>query len=291
MRLVFWIIGGVALAAALYLFFCAGMRVPSRKAARLAQKYLPRASPAKELEQAIVMPVARLLATHIPMKAAKEAQRTRELERAGLNYGAREYLARSIVYCAYMVFGALLLLPLGLGIVTLLLVAVAGLLVYSQQKKPQELFSKHREEVEYELPRFIRTFVHGLKANRDILYLLERYIQTDSAMRREVERLVADVKMSNYEDALERFDRDLDIPALSNFVSALIAQSRGDDQTATFTAIANDMSVMARENLRRQLAKRPGKIKLASIPMVVMVFVLYLYAIAMNLVESFSQIW
>ncbi len=290
MYVVLYLVGAILLAAGLYLVYCVLCRVPNRRVARMAQQYVPRASPAKELEQVFVRPFVKLIAPHIPMTEARQEQRGRLLQRVGMEYTAKEYTARLLVLCAYLALLAGACGIMGLGILSLLVVLIAVLVVYNEHKKPADLAKKRLEAIEYEVPRFIRTFVHGLRANRDILSLLERYAQTKSSLQPEIERLIADMKTSNYEDALQRFDRELDIPAVTNFVSALIAQTRGDDQSATFKTIAESMSVMARENLHRELSKRPGKIKFATIPMVVMVFILYIYVVAMNIISAFSEI-
>jgi hypothetical protein len=147
------------------------------------------------------------------------------------------------------------------------------------------------ERIIFELPRFIRTFIHGMRADKDVISILEKYSKVaNDAVRNDLETLIADMKLGNHEEALAHFDESVDIPQLSNFITSLIAHIRGEDQRASFAHIANDMSLLAKENLKRILAKRPGMVKAASIPMVVVIFGLYLFVIGASLVTGLGTI-
>ncbi len=74
--------------------------------------------------------------------------------------------------------------------------------------------------------------------------------------------LITDLKTGNTEDALQRFDERVNIPQLSTFISGVIGTSKGIDQETFFLSLMEqEMKILARENIKREIAKRPGKIK------------------------------
>jgi hypothetical protein len=73
---------------------------------------------------------------------------------------------------------------------------------------------------------------------------------------------------------------------VSFLTNALIGLYRGEHQAEALHYLAKDMDIKAREALRKNLNRLPGKIKIASIPLVVVTLASLLYVIGSHLIKS-----
>ena len=92
-----------------------------------------------------------------------------------------------------------------------------------------------------------------------------------------------ELKSGNMEEALRRFDDSIYIPQLSTFISGVIGTSKGIDQKTFFFMMEQNMIVLYRENMKREMAKRPGKLKLATISVGVCMFLIYVVPMGLQL--------
>ena len=145
--------------------------------------------------------------------------------------------------------------------------------------------------IEAELPKFIRAIVQGLKTEKDIIKLLETY-QTiaGSGLKYDIEVLIMDLKSGNFEDGMVEFEKRLGNSYVSRLTKALIATNRGDDQSSTLNYLLSDMGLLAKEMMQRELSKRPGRVKMLVIPIVIVAVVALFYVIGMNLFSSLGGI-
>ena len=77
---------------------------------------------------------------------------------------------------------------------------------------------------------------------------------------------------------------------ISRLTKALIAINRGDDQEAALNHLLNDMTVLSHETMQRELNKRPGRVKMMVIPIVVIGIFTLFYVIGVNLFTSLGGI-
>ena len=145
--------------------------------------------------------------------------------------------------------------------------------------------------IEAELPKFIRAIVQGLRTEKDIIKLLETY-QTiaGEGLRYDIEVLIMDLKSGNFEEGMTEFEKRLGNSYVSRLAKALIAVNRGDDQSSMLNYLLSDMGLLAKEMMQRELNKRPGRVKMLVIPIVLVAVVALFYVIGANLFSSLGGI-
>lgn len=147
-----------------------------------------------------------------------------------------------------------------------------------------------RGEIERELPRFCATISQEIRASHDIVSIIERYIESSNkALKKELEIVLADMKSSNYEAALVRFESRLSIGAVSDIVRGLIGVIRGDDMRTYFEMLSHDLDVMELQNLEARAAKQPEKIKKYQFFILAAMLLMYFVTIAVYLIQINKQ--
>lgn len=243
------------------------------------------------LLQTAVMPVVKLAAPLIIMVDFKEKRMSKQLKRAGIPLSPKEYCARSIV------------MAVGTGILSYIMLActmkkmsvvaiILGVVVYFHFNGEIKDKLKAKDKlIEAELPKFIRAVVQGLKTEKDIIKLLETY-QTIAGpgLKYDIEVLIMDLKSGNFEEGMTEFDKRLGNSYVSRLSKALIAVNRGDDQSSMLNYLLSDMGLLAKEMMQRELNKRPGRVKMLVIPIVIVAVAALFYVIGMNLFTSLGGI-
>lgn len=145
--------------------------------------------------------------------------------------------------------------------------------------------------IESELPKFIRAIVQGLKTEKDVIKLLESYSTiAGKGLQYDIEVLVLDLKSGNFENAMLDFDKRVGNAYMSRLTKALIAVNRGDNQEAALNHLLSDMSLLSHETMQRELNKRPGRVKMMVIPIVVIGIFTLFYVVGVNLFNSLGGI-
>ena len=166
-------------------------------------------------------------------------------------------------------------------------VVLALLLYFKENQKADETLKAKREEIEGELPRMVATMEQELKASRNVIGMLERFKgNAGPALTGELDILLADMRSSNYEAALTRFEARLNSPMLSDVVRGLIGVLRGDDSTVYFQMLAHDFKQIELQRLKAQAQKIPPKIRAFSFVMLVCFLLTYLAIICYVALES-----
>ena len=144
-----------------------------------------------------------------------------------------------------------------------------------------------REEIEGELPRMVATIEQELKATRNVVGMLERYrINAEPALRGELDILLADMRSSNYEAALTRFEARLNSPQVSDVVRGLIGVLRGDDSAVYFQMLAHDFKQIELQRLKSEAQKIPPRIRVFSFALLLCFLLTYLVIIGYVALES-----
>ena len=107
-----------------------------------------------------------------------------------------------------------------------------------------------------------------------------------AALTGELDILLADMRSSNYEAALTRFEARLNSPMLSDVVRGLIGVLRGDDSSVYFQMLAHDFKQLELQRLKAQAQKIPPKIRVFSFAMLMCFLLTYLVIIAYVAVTS-----
>ncbi|MBE5039483.1 hypothetical protein [Ructibacterium gallinarum] len=248
-------------------------------------------SPMHFVNAYFIAPFVKILAPIVRMTDFKEKRMELQLARAGIPLTPKEYVARS-----YLMAGSALVLSVFLLSVTmrnmLPLAAVLAAVVYFHFNGEVSDRLKEKDRlIESELPKFVRAIVQGLKTEKDVIKLLETY-QTiaGEGLKYDIEVLIMDLKSGNYEAAMLAFDKRVGNAYISRLTKALIAVSRGDNQDSTLNYLISDMGLLAKETMQRELNKRPGRVKMLIIPIVLLAVITLFYVIGMHLFRSLGGI-
>ncbi len=168
-----------------------------------------------------------------------------------------EGLAKASLAGVAAIIGLFIFPLMSLGIVIL------AILLYVQSiQKPFEWLEKRRKAIERELPRFCSNIEQELKNSHDVLGMLTNYQKNaGAALGEELEITIADMKSSNYENALTRFEGRINSGMLSNIVRGLIAILRGDENRYYFNNLSMELRNIEINELKLEGTKRPRKIK------------------------------
>lgn len=250
-----------------------------------------RGSPLSAWRQLFLIPVAKRIAPLIHIEAYKERRMAVQLERAGIRLSPAEYYTQAIVMSVITALA-------GGGFVLIFMrqmlpiAAVLAVIVYFHFfGEVKDKLKEKDKQVEGELPKFIRAIVQGLKTEKDVIKLLETYDTiAGGGLKYDIEVLIMDLKSGGYDDALLDFDKRVGNPYVSRLAKALIASGRGDNQAAALHHLLSDMAVLARETMQRELSRRPGRVKLLVIPIVIIGIGTLFYVIGLHLFQSLSGI-
>ena len=240
---------------------------------------------AKTLETCFMILAVRL-SHYIRMDEYKKSRMGNVLKASGMNLTPEVYQAYALVKAGTVLLAVIpcaILMPLLVPVV----VVLALLLYFKEGQKADEKLKAKREEIEGELPRMVATIEQELKASRNVIGMLERFKgNAGPALTGELDILLADMRSSNYEAALTRFEARLNSPMLSDVVRGLIGVLRGDDSSVYFQMLAPDFKQIELQRLKAQAQKIPPKIRVFSFVMLVCFLLTYLAIICYVALES-----
>lgn len=277
---------GILFAAGLFLILAEALKLPSLAAGKaMLSATKQRKEKAKSLE-AFINGWAVKLAKYIPMDEYKRNRMKNTMHAAGINQTPEEFVAFALVksgLTALGIFPCLLVLPL----LAPVLLFLAVLIYFKEIKRADEKLSAKRENIESELPRFVATITQELKASRDVLGILENYKKNaGEEFANELDILTADMRSSNYEAALTRFEARINSPMLSDITRGLIGVLRGDDGAMYFQMLAHDMKQLELQRLKAQAMKIPPKIRVFSFIMLMCFLMTYIAIIVYEILRS-----
>ena len=240
---------------------------------------------AKTLETCFMILAVRL-SHYIRMDEYKKSRMGNVLKASGMNLTPEVYQAYALVKAGTVLLAVIpcaILMPLLVPVV----VVLALLLYFKEGQKADEKLKAKREEIEGELPRMVATIEQELKASRNVIGMLERCKgNAGPALTGELDILLADMRSSNYEAALTRFEARLNSPMLSDVVRGLIGVLRGDDSSVYFQMLAHDFKQIELQRLKAQAQKIPPKIRVFSFVMLACFLLTYLAIICYVALES-----
>ena len=277
---------GVFLALGLFFLSAAVLRLPTIGAARAMLGTVKQERKAAKTLETGLMTVAVRLAKYIRMDEYKRGRMANVLKASGMNLTPEVYQAYALTKAGTVLLGIIpcvFLLPLLSPIVVIL----AVLLYFKETQKADEKLKAKREEIEGELPRMVATIEQELKASRNVIGMLERFkTNAGPALTGELDILLADMRSSNYEAALTRFEARLNSPMLSDVVRGLIGVLRGDDSAVYFQMLAHDFKQIELQRLKAEAQKIPPKIRVFSFAMLMCFLLTYLAIICYVALES-----
>lgn len=237
------------------------------------------------------LPFVKLISPFIKIADYKKKRMGIQLARAGIEFTPKEYFARSILMAVSAFLVSFALLSCTMKNMKFIAIILAVVVFFHFHGEVKDKLKQKDRLIESELPKFIRAVVQGLKTEKDVIKLLETY-QTisGSGLKYDIEILIMDLKSGNFEDAMTEFDKRVGNAYVSRLVKSLISVNRGDNQESSLNYLVSDMATLAKEMMQRELNKRPGRVKMLVIPIVVVAVGSLLYVIGVNLFTSLSGI-
>ena len=246
-------------------------------------------SASKLTMETLLMDSAVYLSRHIHIHPHKRGRMENTIKAAGIHMSAEVYVSYAYVKTALVLAGiipCLLIMPL-LSIFVLL----ASVMIYfGEIGRADEMLRQKRETIEDELSRFASTVEQELKNSRDVLSILENYKRNaGKEFAQELDIVCADMRSSNYEAALTRFEARLNSSQLSDIIRGLIGVLRGDDSAIYFQMLVHDFKQMELHRLKARAQKIPPKIRKFSFLMLMCYLSTYLMIIAFEIIKSMSS--
>lgn len=158
--------------------------------------------------------------------------------------------------------------------------------------KIDQLMRKRREKIEWELPRFVNTVQQEIKKRQDLLAILIDYRKnSDGELGEEVEVTIADMKTSDYENAISRLDARVVSSLLSDVTQGLIAVLRGDDIGAYFEQLGIQLRSFEKNRLKKEMNRRQEKIKKYPFILLFTFLLMVVYAVGYDIMTTLPSIF
>lgn len=267
---------GIFLAAGLFFVTADVVGLPTMNAARAMLQTTRQEKKATKTLETYFVTIAVRLAPFLHLDEYKRSRKEKVLKAGGMNLTPEVYQAYALVKAGAVMSGVIpcmLLFPLLSPVVMIL----AVLVYFKEVQKADERLKEKREQMEGELPRMVANIEQELKASRNVIGMLERLKgNAGPAFTAELDILLADMRSSNYEAALTRFEARLNSPMLSDVVRGLIGVLRGDDSAVYFQMLSHDFKQIELQKLKAQAQKIPPKIRVFSFVMLVCFLMTYL---------------
>lgn len=244
------------------------------------------------LLERLATPLSRTISKMINLPQYKHDSLYRDLRRAGLPYTPQEYYGMAIAKGLMIASLAVPLFLLGMLTPALGTVLIGFAFGMKERDMVKEKLKELNAAILNALPSFVRSVTESLKTDKNFQRIFEKYLENvpDTPLKSDLNKLIARLGSNqNKESALREFETALNNEHLRSFVNALIEVSRdGADQKYYFDAATQQMSVLNRENIKRAVAKRPKKIRRATIAMAVCAILAMIYPVVMQLVQGLS---
>lgn len=252
-----------------YMLLADYFKLPSYKASKAVISINKRQKKKVKNLDVFILQLSTKISKYIKINDYKKRKMIAILKSAEINLSPETYIARAYIKAGIVLLSiipALIILPIISPVILFLTIAV----YFKEVKSADEAVKKQREEIEYELPRFVSTLTQELKASRDVLSILKTYKQNaGKSMKRELEITVADMKSGSYEAALTRFATRLGSSVVSEVVRGLISVLRGDNGVVYFQMLSHDLKQLELQRLKGIAAKQPSKIRKYSFVMLI----------------------
>jgi Flp pilus assembly protein TadB len=201
-------------------------------------------------------------------------------------YIAKAWVKSGLIGC--LIIPLLLIFPLLAPVILFLAIAV----YFKERRQADEIITKKREEIEYELPRFVSTIAQELKSSRDVLNILKSYQKNaGEVMKKELEITIADMASGNEETALTRFESRIGSTMLSDVIRGLISAKRGDNGIVYFEMLSMTFKQLELQRLKLMAMKQPGKMRKYSFFLLGCFLLMYLGVLGYEVMGAFSKMF
>ena len=249
-----------------------------------------------------VIPLAKPVSRWIRLDLTKEAKMVSMLRRGGLELTPKEYYARALISASFTLLLLIPLLAIRATNIAPVILIFSTVVYFHFMTDLKDKLKEKKAHIEAELPSFVRSILYKLDDIRegsgrsvvqvDLIQIFEDYLKVASdVFYYDIAVLVMEMKAKDIETALRNFNERIGLTNVSFLVNALIGLYRGEHQGEALAYLARDMDIKAKEALKKKLNKLPGKIKIASIPLVAVTLATLLYVIGSHLIRSMGGLF
>lgn len=276
------------LTAGLYLILAEFFKVPTYKATKAILGTVKKNKKKARNTDAVLMELAVKLSKILPMDDYKKRKLNATLKSAEIPMTAELYVSLAIVKAALVLtctIPCLLVMP----ILSPVFVIIGVAIYFNESTKADKLITARRQEIEYELPRFVATLTQELQASRDVLSMLENYQKNaGAALKNELAITTSDMRTGNFEGALTRFEARVSSAMLSDVVRGLVGVLRGDDGVTFSRMLSHDMKQLEIQRLKKLALERPPKIRKYSFMLLACMLLLYMGVMGYQILGTMS---
>lgn len=245
----------------------------------------------QKLEDLLLDPIAQMINKLLPIGEYKLRRIQSDLDRLERKETPQTFLSTTMARSLLLAAAGIIFIPLGIPWLTLI-TAVTGVLAYFRTTQDLHLrVAKVNRQIARELPRLVESLNYSLVENRDLVTFFEKYRQVAGrALGRELDKLILDMKTGNHELALRRFDARISLPQLAALVSILCGVYQGVDQRTSLLILEQDIRTTEREMLRREMEKRPGRIKVASFILTILMILMFMVPLVLLIIKNLQSV-
>ncbi len=173
------------------------------------------------------------------------------------------------------------------------LMVVMGVLTFTDaHEKINDIIKQKREQIDMDLPRFVYAIAQELQRDHNVLTILERHKDNFSDyFKEEIEITIADMRSSNWEAALTRFEGRVGSTHLSEVTRGLIEMARGNDTHVYWENLSIRFSEVQKQQLRNIALKIPPKIEKMAMVLMVVMLLLYVAVLGTTMLDSFTVLF
>ncbi len=262
--MIYFFISAIFITIALYVILAILFKLPSFKVSFNIAKHV-KASEVKKNPFEFLATLSKPLSKYVTLSLSKQLKLEGLLTSSGSAETPNQYVARLIFTFTFICIFAvplsfispwLILIPLVAAIITVVIID-------SEMKDKSQ---KVQELIEDEVPRFIESFSHSIRTNRNVINIFDTYtLNYDTYFSNELKKTVADMRTGSQEIALQRFELRMNNSMLSQLVRGILATMRGEDMTIHFDELVHKMSAMRKQRLTAQALKIKPKISALSL--------------------------
>lgn len=282
---------GIFLAIGLYMIVADVLKLPSRRATKAIATVDRREKKKAKNFDVFINEISMKVGRFIKLSKYNKRKLSATLKSAGINLSPETYVARAWVKAGLTLLGvipALLVFPLLFPVILFLSIAI----YFKEIRRADEAMKERREDIEYELPRFVATLAEEFKASRNVLAILETYkINAGPSFKKELEITIADMRSGNYETAVSNLAARIGSAKLSGVVRGLIGVLSGDDGVVYFQIQSFELKQLEIQRLKTMAKARPGKIRKYSFAMLFCFMLMYLSVMFIEIISTLGKMF
>ena len=282
---------GMSLAVGLYILLANILKLPRIAVTKAVLNVIRQDKKQTKILEVLVFDLSSKLANYIRLEEYKKRKLSSTLRSAGIKLTPETFIARAWVKTGLI---AILLIPVMpiIPVLAPVIILLAITVFFRELRLADEILRQKREEIEYELPRFVSTISQALKASRDLTAILMSYQKSAcDSFRQELEITITDMKSGNEETALTRLEARIGSTMLSDVVRGLISVKRGDNGAMYFEMLNHDFKQVELQKLKLIAMKQPGKVKKYSFLMLGCFLLMYLGILGYAIINALGKMF